>query len=77
MIEEKELTLEELEKVTAGYPNADKVDVLTKKIKTSQKHSEEIKYPRYITENEKLIEELPYGELTEEELDNVLAGRTR
>ena len=77
MIDEKELTLEELDNITAGYPNSDKVDALTKKIKTAQKQSEEIKYPRYITENEKLIEELPNGELTEDELDNVLAGRTR
>ena len=77
MIDEKELTLEELDNITAGYLNSDKVDVLTKKITTAQKHSEEIKYPEYITENEKSIEELPNGELTEDELDNVLAGRTR
>ena len=74
MKEEKELSLEELDDIKAGYPNADKINLLAKKFKPTENSKDKTIYPDYINENEKLIDELPQGELKEKDLDNVLAG---
>ena len=74
MKEEKELSLEELDDIKAGYPNADKINLLAKKFKPTEKSKDKAIYPDYIKENKKLIDELPQGELKEKDLDNVLAG---
>lgn len=73
MKEEKELSLEELDDIKAGYPNADKINLLAKKFKPIEKSKDKVMSPDYIKENEKLIEKLQ-GELTENDLYNVLAG---
>ena len=77
-----ELSLEELDKITAGYPmnlNGQTLPDLSQhdeEEKTKEVQKEEI--PEiFITENERLVNNLPYGELSEEELDNVIAGRLR
>ena len=74
---EKKLKLSELDKINAGYPNADKIDIINKKIKGTKKEELEKIPDIFITENERLVEELPFGELSEDELDNVIAGRLR
>ena len=74
MKEEKELSLEELDDIKAGYPNADKINLLAKKFKPIEKSKDKVMSPDYIKENEKLIDKLPQGELTENDLYNVLEG---
>jgi hypothetical protein len=75
-----ELSLEELDKITAGYPvnlNGQILPDLSQydeEEKTKEVQKEEIPVI-FITENERYVNNLPYGELSEEELDNVIAGR--
>ena len=38
---------------------------------------EEVDDELFKTENERLVEKLPFGDLTDEELDNVMGGRYR
>ena len=52
MKEEKELSLEELDDIKAGYPNADKINLLAKKFKPTEKSKDKTMYPDYIKENE-------------------------
>ena len=79
---DRELTLDELDKVTAGYPGSyeERQQILPDLSSLQEKKVEEKKeeIPSiFITENERLINDLPYGELSEEELDNVIGGRLR
>lgn len=75
---DKELTLEELDKVTAGYPvlpqeENEEVMEATPELPPLNDNSDNL----FITDNQRAVEGLPYGELSEEELDTVIAGRTR
>lgn len=71
----RELTMEELDQITAGYPGT-LPDLSQYDEVVEDKQVDEV--PEiFITENERLVNDLPFGELSEEDLDNVMAGRTR
>ena len=79
-MKEKELSLEELDKITAGYPGSyeERQQILPDLSEFEEKKEKEEEVPSiFITENERLVNDLPYGELSEDELDNVIAGRLR
>ena len=79
-MKEKELSLEELDKITAGYPGSyeERQQILPDLSEFEDKKEKEEEVPSiFITENERLVNDLPYGELSEDELDNVIAGRLR
>ena len=75
---DKELSLEELDMVQAGYPvlpqeaEKESVEETNEKEETIEKEEN-----LFVTENQRLVEDLPFGELSEDELDNVIAGRLR
>ena len=70
---DKELSLEELDMVQAGYPVLPQEEPEKESVEEVNEKDDNL----YATENEKLVGELPFGELSEEELDNVIAGRLR
>ena len=76
---DRELSLEELDMVQAGYPVLPQEETEKETVEeTNEKEEKEGKEENlFVTENQRLVEELPFGELTEEELDNVIAGRLR
>ena len=70
---DKELSLEELDMVQAGYPVLPQEETEKETVEETKEKEEEL----FVTENQRMVEELPFGELTENELDNVIAGRLR
>lgn len=79
----RELSMEELDKITAGYPGSLEAreqilpDLSEYENEPVKGKVEEPVPSMFVTENERLVNELPYGELSEEDLDNVIAGRQR
>lgn len=80
-----ELSLEELEMATR-YPGVSRqlLPDLNEETEITEAEKEELKTEPelnendlFVTENERLVNELPYGELSEDDLDNVLGGRYR
>ena len=76
---DKELSLEELDMVQAGYPVLPQEETEKETVEETNEKEETIEKDEdlFVTENQRLVEELPFGELTENELDNVIAGRLR
>lgn len=74
----RELSMKELDKITAGYPGSleEREQILPDLSGFQETKKEEIP-DIFITENERLVSELPYGELSEDDLDNVIGGRLR
>lgn len=70
---DKELSLEELDMVQAGYPVLPQEETEKETVEETNEKEEDL----FVTENQRMVEELPFGELTENELDNVIAGRLR
>ncbi len=78
----RELSMEELDKITAGYPGSleEREQILPdlSGFQETKKEEKKEEIPDiFITENERLVSELPYGELSEDDLDNVIGGRLR
>ena len=76
---DKELSLEELDMVQAGYPVLPQEEAEKESVEETNEKEETIEKEEniFVTENQRLVEELPFGELSEEELDTVIAGRVR
>ena len=76
---DKELSLEELDMVQAGYPVLPQEESEKESVEETNEKEETIEKEEniFVTENQRLVEELPFGELSEEELDTVIAGRLR
>lgn len=82
-MKEREFTEKKFEKITAGYPGSleERMQILPDLSEIEEEETvvvEKEEIPSiFITENERLVDELPYGELNEEDLDNVMGGRLR